>query len=568
MLQARLLSSLPQGIGRVKLEDITQELEKFFSIDRPLGSDEAVHHLSETDRFLFRSYFHALNKPFSQIKSQNPTMIVGRRGSGKTDALLSHSFMPRPFGEFSPVVYFDADNSANLFQNILTLINQQIRRDSPKPMVELVSSLWSYLFWVTIFVQLVKENGRNKSDNELSVFTKALGIPEALETPYEVASETIIRLSASFNNLSEEERSLGFFSRFQYMDFGGVSFREAQYAAKEYLIETGRTGIILLDSFEEVSVSRDEDALTISGLLRSVSRMHDPGVPLEVRCCIPAEAYFYITDISSNVLKDFQRQTILHWSAMEILQICARRYSKFLSIHHPVLYAEVFSDFDLETREGTRRFWAEVLPERTPNLNPNIFEDTIPYMLRHTQLLPRQMILLLNRCLASHFSSGKGPSDRIQPEVIADVVKRTERHIARQIITAHKFIWPEAEKQIEPVLKELGHNVVRVGDLRRLFARSPVRGFGNIYDFSDYLRMLTELGVVGRFIDRTERFVVATYEYSEPFRLLFNEDDLLCVHPCFTQIYRVLDRSNLPRDYLPVYPHGAHPNDVDRREFD
>jgi len=537
-------------------------------MDRPLGSDEAVHHLSDTDQFLFRSYFHSLNKPFNQIKNQSPTMIVGRRGSGKTDALLSHSFMPQPFGQYSPVVYFDADNSANLFQNILTLINQQIRRDTPKPMVELVSSLWSYLFWVTIFVEINKEHGQSCQSDDLHKFTTALGLSPNPVTPYEMASETIIRLSESFNKLSMEERALGFFSRFQYIDFGGVSFRDAQYEAKKILNETGRVGIILLDSFEEVSVSRDEDALTISGLLRSVSRMHDPGVPLEIRCCIPAEAYFYITDISSNVLKDFQRQTILHWSAMEILQVCARRYSNFLQLHHRSLYDGAFSHFDLETRDGTRQFWASVLPKLTPNLNPNIMEDTIPYMLRHTQLLPRQMILLLNRCLATHFTAGRGPSEVIQPEIISDVVKKTERHIARQIITAHKFIWPDAEKQIEQVLKELGHNVVRVGDLRRLFSRSPVRGFGNVYDFSDYLRMLTELGVVGRFIDRTERFVVATYEYSEPFRLLFNEDDLLCVHPCFTQIYRVLDRNSLPDDYLPVYPHGAHPNDLDRREFD
>ncbi|XWN29989.1 MAG: hypothetical protein ROR55_21205 [Devosia sp.] len=544
-----------------------QKLAQFFSNDRPLGSDEAVHHLSETDQSVFRSYFHELNQPISQIRSQSPTMIVGRRGSGKTDALLWHSFMPQPIGHFSPVVYFDADNSALLFQNILTLINQQIRRDVPKPMVEMVSTLWSYIFWVTIIFEIYKSEEISYKDGIIDRFIVGLGLSKSLSTPYDVASETIIQLNTRFNKLSEEERQLGFFSRFESIKFNEVSFKEVQHEAKTYLTSTGRTGIILLDSFEEVSVSRDEDALTISGLLRSVSRMHDPGEPLEIRCCIPAEAYFYITEISSNVLKDFQRQIVLHWSAMEILQVCSRRYSNFLEIHHPRVFLEHFSAFDLESRDGTRSFWMRVLPEKTQNLKKDIREDTIPYLMRHTQLLPRQMILLLNRCLSAHFSAGHTPEQRVSSELVSHVVRRTEGQIAQQIVTAHKFIWPDADKQISPILKELGHNVIRVGDLKRIFSRSPVRGYGNIYDFSDYLRMLTELGVIGRFIDRTDRFVVAMYEYSEPFRLLFNEDDLLCIHPCFTEAYRVLDRSNLPDDYLPVYPYGANPSDRDRREF-
>ena len=47
----------------------------------------------------------------------------------------------------------------------------------------------------------------------------SLGISAEIETPYEIASEIIIKLSKEFNKLDEEERALGFFSRFEFINF-------------------------------------------------------------------------------------------------------------------------------------------------------------------------------------------------------------------------------------------------------------------------------------------------------------------------------------------------------------
>jgi hypothetical protein len=493
-------------------------------------------------------------------------MIVGRRGSGKTDALLAHEFIPELASHYEPLIYFEATDAANLFNNILYSIDEQVRSDRPKPMVESVAALWSRIFWTVIFQRIVNSSRSDLTDCNLLVrFIKGQNVDLQESNPYKTAYQALISLVEQFQTLTATKRSFGFFSQVEQFDSDSIPYSKAKEAAINLIKAKTQKGIILLDSFEHLDVTNEESKLTLSGLLRSVSRFHDERIPVDIRCCIPAEAYFYVTDISSNILKDFERQTVLHWTAMEILQLCAKRYAEYVMLHHQHAYSELVEPHDLQSRTGTLAFWSRLLPDSVPNTSGKMKEATVPYLLRHTQLLPRHAILLLNRCFANHFSRGGKVTDQIDEMLVTTVVRNTEAQIADQIITAYQFIWPLAREQLMAVFKELNHNVVSIGHLHRVFNRSGIRGTGNVYGFPDFLRMLTELGAIGRLIQRTDRYAVAAYEYSEPFRLLFNNDDELCIHPCFTEVFRVISLGAFPPDYCPVYPLGANPSDPDRR---
>lgn len=547
------------------MSDDAQFLRNFFTDEQPLGRIEAVEHISDTDRTLFRTYFHQSNRPYRQITRQ-PTMIVGRRGSGKTDALLAHEFIPELAALYNPLIYFEAADAANLFHNILYAIDEQVRSDRPKPMVESVAALWTRIFWTVMIHRIVNSRQRDSSDHDLLVrFVEGQKIDLQESNPYKTAYQALISLVEQFKALNETTKSFGFFSQVEQLTSDSITYAKAKEIAINLLKAKTQRGIILLDSFENLDVTHEESKLTLSGLLRSVSRFHDEHIPVDIRCCIPAEAYFYVTEISSNILKDFERQTILHWSAMEILQLSAKRYAEFIRLHHQQAYSELVEPHDFKSRTDTLAFWSRLLPDTVPNSNATIREETVPYLLRHTQLLPRHVILLLNRCFSNHFSRGGKVTDQIDDRLVTTVVRNTEGQIADQIISAYQFIWPLAREQITAVFKELNHNIVSVGHLHRVFNRAGVRGSGNIHEFSDFVRMLTELGAIGRLIQRTDRYAVAAYEYSEPFRLLFNTDDELCIHPCFTEVFRVISLGHFPADYSPVYPLGANPSDPDRR---
>jgi hypothetical protein len=173
--------------------------------------------------------------------------------------------------------------------------------------------------------------------------------------------------------------------------------------------------------------------------------------------------------------------------------------------------------------------------------------------------------MILNVILSGHLMQNS-PIDVVSPTLIRETVRSIEEKISAQIITAHSFIWPDAYDQILMVLKLLRTNVVTYGDLQRAFNKAGVSGFGNVYRFSDFLRMLTELGVIGRLIQKTDKYNKAVFEYSEPFRLIFNDDEELCIHPCFTECFGVVVEGRIPKGYRPVYPLGSDPVDADRRD--
>jgi hypothetical protein len=128
--------------------------------------------------------------------------------------------------------------------------------------------------------------------------------------------------------------------------------------------------------------------------------MNEGAKNVQLRYCIPAEQFFAFKELAKNPIKDFGSLRLLHWTVGELLSIVAHRF-----LLHLLIWKEEKPEYQrlvqypIYTRKGALDFFDEILPNKITN-GRGIAEKTRTYFLRHFQILPRQIITLLNEVLS------------------------------------------------------------------------------------------------------------------------------------------------------------------------
>jgi hypothetical protein len=231
--------------------------------------------------------------------------------------------------------------------------------------------------------------------------------------------------------------------------------------------------------------------------------MNKPRDRVDIRFCLPSELYHRFTKLSSNPNKDFRRSLKLQWTASELILIGAQRLMFYLALNHPQFYKE-FIHLDLTKRADALTFFNAALPEKITN-HVGYSEETMSYILRHTQLLPRHFLILLNSIFKNPNGGRSTKPFPVSTERIVNGIRQVENFMVREIFVAFNLIYPTAEEACRRCLPELGHKFT-MGDLHRVFTRHGKAVFGsdNLFDFQ---RMLLEIGAIGRVIPGKERDV-------------------------------------------------------------
>ncbi len=544
-------------------------LKELFNIETPLGPISSNEFYSPEHKEIFHAYFDTHNFSYQQIK-RRPTMIVGRKGAGKTDALISQAIdKGLNQGTSSVITYFSDNDSANTLTLVIQQIVHAILETYPGPMVESVAEFWDGLFWISIFAKIVQEN-KSDSSSEIKVLSKYMKQyhidDNVAKDPRRVMFRSIKVLREAYQKENFKNFGIGFFNALPDISLGGINLDDAIYAATNWLIRNEFEAYILFDSVECIDLIEATNHLAISAMLKSIGGFSKPGSPVKIRCCIPSESYFHLTDISSNTIKDFRSVMVLQWTPDELLRITAKRYLKFIQLWYPREYDKIVDRFDTTSRSGAIEFWESMLPDIVRNARNGKAERTLTYILRHTQLLPRHIIFILNAIIrrAISGSTGKG-LPRIAAEDVVEEIKNSEIEIVKQILDSYTQMWPQANKVLEALVPEIKSNIIKYKELQILFNRSPSKGLMKGQGFHSTVRMLSELGAVGRLIRTTDRFHTGVFEYSEPNRLIFTPDDVLCFHPVFSSYYRAIPPEVSPKNFRPVYPYGVAPGSADRR---
>ncbi|RJP52806.1 MAG: hypothetical protein C4583_06065 [Anaerolineaceae bacterium] len=518
-------------------------LRPYITKEQPFGPIDS-YEIGNSDIEPLNLLFDKQNRIYRSFRNR-PSIIMGRRGSGKTSYLRS--------------VYFDKQYydyveipTENVLQHIAGVVDD-VSNDAV--FTETIWKLWEKTLWTCVLAKI-----RNKS----------LPIPHGLVVIDEFLNrmdiksgdsvETILwKLAVFYKETIKAIPTNGLPEILRQFDLR--NFEEAKTAAIMGLGLSGKKVVIMMDSLEDFKLHLKSVEFAIQGLLKCAGAMNNPKDVVDIRLCLPIELRSRIVEISANPIKDFNREVKLEWTAKELISIGAQRLMYYIGLYYPDLIRGK-SPFDELTREEVQGLFRVALPEKITNLE-GFQENSISYILRHTQLLPRHFLMLLNSIFKRTGITQILNPFPVREEKIIYGIRQVEERIVKEMFGAFRMIHPTAEEVCKRCIPELEH-VFSPGRLRQVFNRHGKVVF-NGGEFFAFQQMLIEIGAIGRVVSdiNSDLYIKGKFKYTVGHELTIGNDDNLCIHPLFSGIY-----SSDGRRERPVYPDGSGLDDQDYRNID
>lgn len=502
----------------------------------PVAADRIEHPVAK--KLLFEYYDRIYRD-----REINPSFIVGRRGSGKT-AYLDHIDLAK---KYDVVIKLNQDK---LIEDTLEWMN---RSTSNKHFVEPVSSYWDSLFYTLLAAELLRIYPALISENEfISKFLGSLNV-----TSNGSATGFVRRLMERLTKRIQARADKGDIISAIFYDFMSsidephlVLKRQVDDFCRRYKLKV----VILIDSLERYNLDTAEIRSSVEGFLKSVGN-HDERFRPQIKCCIPSELFYHFRDISTNVEKDFSSSPLfLHWRPLEILSMVAHRMLIHINLYDDGDQAlnKHLKSLDVSSRDGTYEFFRLCFDDEVVN-ECGVRERPETFILRHTQLTPRQAILIfhsilkLNRSLRREYA-------RIPPHLVTQGTYQVLNELASGVCGAYHFQYPYAWRICRDVVNRLPY-VFGYKEMDNLY-RAYVRKLGlpglDMDEFS-LARMLIEIGCIGPIQTSTDRYIICQYEFNSRGELIPSRDSRFCVHPMF--------RGPVPScgGQKTIYPSGLDP---------
>lgn len=515
-------------------------IRPYITKDEPFGPIDSID-IESNDTKAIMYLFEKNNWIYKNLRTR-PSIIIGRRGAGKTHYLRS--------------VYFETDYDYYVeirMPRVLSHIIQIVQRmTNDAVFTESVAELWEMILWISIFGELRNRSLLTwKEKNIINEYLESVGVQED-----ENVDSVLLNLANRLNEQAEENSSI-LISEILH-GTNGISFEDAKQTVIMSLERENKKFVILMDSLEDFQLDFEAVSRSLRGLLKLVGSMNKPRDRVDIRFCLPSEVYQRFVKISSNPNKDFKRALKLQWTATELVLIGANRLTLYLSLFYEPFIRNIFP-LDVTKRKDALTLLYAVLPEKITNAS-GFQEETISYILRHTQLLPRHFLMFLNSIFKSSGGTQNLRPFPISQERIITGIRQVEEYLVSEIFVAFKLIYPTAEETCKQCLPQLGHKF-KMGDLHRVFTRHGKAVFGSD-NLSDFQRMLLEIGAIGRVIPgkETDVYIKGNFEYTVAHELVLSQEDELCVHPLFSGIF------GGAKNERPVYPYGSVLDDEDYRD--
>jgi len=206
-----------------------------------------------------------------------------------------------------------------------------------------------------------------------------------------------------------------------------------------------------------------------------------------------------------------------------------------------------WDDFD----EVEKQIWTPYFGSYITNRS-KVRERTFPYVLRHSQLRPRQIVILCNEI-------AKRAGDRfpeISNRILIQAVREAELQLANEVINSYSKIYRNVGDIVSAIS---GMPMLFKGkDLDKVARRSASSWTDGSYSLNRFRQVVTELGIVGRKRgehDPSSGIMEADFEFALKDRLFINEDDDCVVHPMFYRKLNIKAQSGIS-----VYPFPDHPD--------
>jgi len=531
------------------------DFRRVLTPEEPFGPFD-TENILDAGPAIARQLFDRSNLIYAQAASTSgPTYIIGRKGAGKTAFLLGSTL-----GNGQPS---EELNTAEIYSEMLAVLRRYDECRAPL-FVDQVADIWMALFEHVALFHAYRTASFGDPPKEMQVVYDYLG--RASCRPVDATAMAAQFLAAVQRRVkdgsitSQREIVDGIYSSH------GVSFAAARRALPMVLCRRVRQLIIVMDNIEDLPVQMADLDRVLAGLFRCVGRIiardRDRWC-FRFEICLPSEIFEQIQNISAAPEKDFRSSCLqIYWTAGELLKLAGSRFRLFLGAYYPSRLAELRSQAGRGGESDVAVLRAALPPVVRNGLGT--VEDPLAYLLRHTQLLPRHIIRLLNSVFTTPVE-GSAPW-AVSERAVLQGTRNAEEAIVSGIYAAHRASLPRNARDAVGLLAGMLDICFPASQLHRVYVRQGIVKLTGL-DFDEFSAMLFTLGVIGIRTGRTPKYNLAQFQYTLGAKLFLQEDvDYLCFHPLFT---RHLHRNHLSRSRangaLVTYPHGCDPGDRDYR---
>lgn len=278
-------------------------------------------------------------------------------------------------------------------------------------------------------------------------------------------------------------------------------FEAARRSILDFLSQRRSHLYFLFDSMENYPVRHPLFSRVLTGLFQALHAIDAESPYIKVSFCIPEELENFLTGNSANLAKDFASSYRIRWRPIDLLRIVAHRFRLAMAVHDREFYDEL-EELNFSRREDIHVLFSRILPRAVTNALGDP-EDPLAYIIRHTQLLPRHVLMIFNAILSRNYGA-TGRFRRIEESAIREGIVHVQKIIEMQVLNPYERLYPKLITTCRKVLPELNpicsHRDLMVTERR----------FRDVEDdITSVWHTLFQMGVLGR----VEQ---ATYEEEPP----------------------------------------------------
>jgi hypothetical protein len=545
-----------------------------FSDGEPFGpiSAEQFNPSDAIERsVLFRLF--TLHESFDSRLSLKPRILFGRRGSGKTSALV-HSVEQGCDGNPYDIVVFRSQHEQ--WRRVCSLAKERFANDTSATTVEDAAALWREIFRALVIYEWAKSSLAHKMPETIKdKFASFIRVERADEDKAPGVAQSLVRnASKIFDAFMQTETEKGVEALFSIFSLAQQAPVVLWDKFENDVLKTSETGegcrcAIRLNSSEQYDFTETKETqILMQGFLRFLAAPEiDSEGAVDIQISLPTEHVRTFEKLSTNPLADLSNRIFLHWAAEGLLRIAALRLQTFFGINKIPWSEDLLTHFDPKDPKSCCELLEAALGSEAVSVGGGYKESRLQYLLRHTQLMPRHFLSMLNNITnGARIKERQYPSERDLKYAVAGA----STLICAEIFRGYRTRWPLARPICEAILPELSPTftieaIEKAASASALGARVDQfqreeghKEAPHALDPSIIRDMLVEIGVVGRIRsdhqlqEDAAREVKAEFDFQHPSRLYVRGSQQMCLHPVFALQYGV---SNL----LPGRPEHAVP---------
>ena len=509
---------------------MSEKLDPRIRERNPFG-EESCEHEKRVFRDKYSDYFFDYAPFIDDAMRRRTYLIVGRRGAGKTSLAQYFTFQAK----IANLNGIDVDEP-NIYQQAFQEI-EKFSGISDDLAIERLLKVWEFIVWNQLF--------HHYQDDNFDIKKAAARFGEH-RSPVQYVQQLV---RGAIDKYVSNGGGVVVDNISELMD--QATFKTAVSAVLK--VAQKKPTLIAIDSQERYD--HDDEALmqATAALVQFGSNFNQDYSyeGLHLKIFMSGEVFPHLSERwITNTTKFVRDEVYLHWRPKDLVRLVMWRLSKYLE-ERGELPNSFLGEVEWDSFSDVHnKLWVPYFGESLKN-GRGLTEKTFPYILRHTQLRPRQLVRLCNKIAEASQKNGSFP--QFLDDDIVTQINTAEVALATEVMNSYEKAYPRAAKILDAL--NGAPAIFKGAYLDKLAPRTAKHWPAGNYSPHAFRQLVAELGVVGRLRRDSGRIIQADFEYAMDGRLVLAHDSICVVHPMF---YRKLN-INRERDTV-IYPFPDHPD--------